>query len=122
MEDDEQKGYLRGFQGLAVERGLFPEDGKRGKKKFRFMRNDSVRKILRGFARSSLGCRMAWLKMKEWKKMLRNILMLWKRVLMLMLIRKIIGHPEACAKCRIGLTNVHNLRKHMVKTHYEFSL
>ena len=29
---------------------------------------------------------------------------------------------KACAKCRICLMNVHNLRKHMVKTHYEFSL
>ena len=122
MEDDEQKGYLRGFQGLAVERGLFPEDGKRGKKKFRFMRNNSVRKILRGFARSSLGCRMAWLNMKEWKKILRNILMLWKRVLMLMLIRKIIGHPEACAKCRICQRNVHGFRKHMAEVHDGFSL
>ena len=36
---------------MAVERGLFPEDGKRGKKKFRFMRNNSVRKILRGFCK-----------------------------------------------------------------------
>ena len=60
--------------------------------------------------------------MKEWKKILRNILMLWKRVLMLMLIRKAIGHSKACAKCRICQRNVHGFRKHMVEAHYEFSL
>jgi hypothetical protein len=65
---------------------------------------------------------MAWLNMKERKKILRNILMLWKRVLMLMLIRKAIGHSRACAKCRICQMNVNNFRKHMVKAHYEFSL
>jgi len=29
MEDDEQRNDLQGFQGLAIERGLFPKDGKR---------------------------------------------------------------------------------------------
>ena len=48
MVDDEQRKDLQGFQGLAIERGLFPKDGKRGKKKFRFIRNNNVRKILKG--------------------------------------------------------------------------
>ena len=88
----------------------------------RFIRNNNIRKILRRSTRSSISCRMAWLNMKEWKKILRNILMFWKRVLMLMLMIKAISHSKACAKCRICQMNVHNLRKHMVKTHYEFSL
>ena len=43
-----------------------------------------------------------WWNMKEWKKILRKILMLWyikKEVWTLMLIRKVINNSKACAKC-----------------------
>ena len=45
---------------------------------------------------------MMWWNMKEWKKILRKILMLWyikKEVWTLMLIRKVINISKACAKC-----------------------
>ena len=32
--------------------------------------------------------------MKEWKKILRNILMLWKRILVLILMKKAISHSR----------------------------
>jgi len=50
--------------------------------------------MLRGSTRASISCRMAWLNLKEWKKILRNRLMLWKRVLMLILMRKAISHSR----------------------------
>ena len=65
-----------------------------------------------------------WWNMKEWKKILRKILMLWyikKEVWTLMLIRKVINNSKACAKCGNCQTNGRNRRKHMLKTHYTFS-
>ena len=68
---------------------------------------------------------MAWLIIKEWKKILKKISMLWyvkKRVLMLMLIRKQSIIQRLVLNVEICQMNVPNLRKHRIKTHYEFSL
>jgi hypothetical protein len=61
---------------------------------------------------------MAWWNMRRWKKILRNILMLWyskKGVLMLMLTRKAINHSKVVVNAGIGQMSLHNLRKHMVR-------
>ena len=95
-----------------------------GVKKISSLRLIASGRILRRSKRSSIDYRMAWLNMREWKKILRNILMLWyikKRVLMLMLIRETIHHSKACGNAEICQISVHNLRKHMVKTRYEFN-
>ena len=62
---------------------------------------------------------MAWWKMRELKKILGNILMLWyskKRVLMLMLARKESIIQRFVVNAGIGQMSLQNLRKHMVKT------
>ena len=83
-------------------RGLFPKDGK-WSKKMSSLRLMTLGRMLRRSTRSSIDYRMTWWNMREWKEILRNILMLWyskKGVLMLMLIRKTINHSKACGKCR----------------------
>ena len=43
-----------------------------------------------------------WWNMKDWKKILKNILMLWyikEEVWTLMLMKKAINNSKACAKC-----------------------
>ena len=83
-------------------RGLFPKDGK-WSKKISSLRLMTSGRILRRSTRSSIDYRMTWWNMREWKKILRNILMLWyskKGVLMLMLIRKTINNSKAYGKCR----------------------
>jgi hypothetical protein len=59
---------------------------------------------------------MTWWNMEEWKKILRNILILWyskKGVFMLMLIRKTINHSRFVVNAEIGQMSLLNLRKHM---------
>ena len=83
-------------------RSLFPKDGKWSKKISSLRLMTSGRRLRRS-ASSSIDYRMTWWNMKEWKRILRNILMLWyskKGVLMLMSIRKTINHSKACSKCR----------------------
>ena len=99
-------------------RSLFPKDGKWSKKISSLRLMTSGRRLRRS-ASSSMDYRMTWWNMKEWKRILKNILMLWyskKGVLMLMSIRKTINHSKACSKCRIVQMSLHNLRKHMVRT------
>ena len=124
MEDVGQRGRSSRIPGVGYRKGDYSLGMESEVKKISSLRLITSGRILRRSTRSSIDYRMAWSNMREWKKILRNILMLWyikKRVLMLMLVRKTINHSEACGKCKICQMSVHNLTKHVVKTRYEFN-
>jgi hypothetical protein len=103
MEDVGQRGRSSRIPEVGYRKGEYSLRMESEVKKISSLRFITSGRILRRSTRLSIDYRMAWWNMREWKKILRNILMLCyikKRVLMLMLIRETINHSKGCGKCR----------------------
>ena len=72
-------------------RGLFLKDGKGGKKISSLTLMTSGRRLRRSVS-LSIDYQMAWWNMREWKKILRVLVLMW--------IKKAINQSKVCGGCR----------------------